>query len=109
MPQNQTQLRRTPQFPRKTNPISIWPAATNNYFKQAKKFYYCGTKHQTYPSSSFNANQQQIHELEQQPDDSSFTPNHHQPFVSSTNQIDINELFIDHVSNSNTTTAQNEY
>ena len=45
LPQNQTQLRRTPQFPRKSNPISILPAATNNFFKQAKNRYYCGTKH----------------------------------------------------------------
>ena len=56
----------------------------------------------------FNANQQQIHELEQQSDDSSFAPNHHQPTIPPPNQIDINKLFIVHVSNSNTTTAQNE-
>ena len=133
LPQNQTQLRRTPQFPRKSNPISILPAATNNFFKQAKNCYYCGNKHgqlcpafgqqcskceklnhfawvcqSSYPSSSFNANQQQIHELEQQWHDSSFTPNHHQPVIPSPNQIDINKLFIVHVSNSNTTAAQNE-
>ena len=88
--QNQTQLRRTPQFPRNSNPISTLPAATNNFFKQAKNCYYCVTKHgrlcpafgqqfskcrklnhfarvcqSSYRSSSFNANQQQIHELEQ--------------------------------------------
>ena len=62
----------------------------------------------SYSSSSFNANQQQIHELEHQSNGSSFTPNHNQPFIPSPNQIDINELFIDHVSNSNTTPAQNE-
>ena len=45
LPQNQTQLRRTPLFPRKSNPISILPAATNNFFKQAKNCYYCGNKH----------------------------------------------------------------
>ena len=109
LPQNQTHLRRTPQFPNKSNPISTLPAATNSFFKQAKNCYYCGTVrgrlcpafgHQCskcgklnrfarvcqsfYPSSSFNANQQ-IHELQQQSDNSSFTPNHHQPFIPSPN------------------------
>ena len=46
--------------------------------------------------------------MEQQSHDSSFTPNHHQPVIPSPNQIDINKLFIVHVSNSNTTAAQNE-
>ena len=128
--QNQTPMRKSPQIPKKSHPNNnITSAISNNFSKQTKSCYYCGTKHgrlcpafgqqcskcgksnhfaRVCQSSSFNANPQQIHEIEQQSNKFVFNPNYQQPFIPSANQLDINELFIDHVSNSNKTSSQNE-
>ena len=128
--QNQTPMRKSPQIPKKSHPNNnITSAISNNFSKQTKSCYYCGTKHgrlctafgqqcskcrksnhfaRVCQSSSFNANPQQIHEIEQQSNKFAFNPNYKQPFIPSANQLDINELFIDHVSNSNKTSSQNE-